>query len=372
MPRRTADGLAVLLGERRVGSLAETPEGLVAFQYDEGWLQEGFSLNPYSLPLSSDLFIPRWHPFDGLFGTFNDSLPDGWGALLLDRMLGESGVDPASVSSLERLAIVGSGGRGALRYEPEAEFPRRALPCDLDELADMCRNVLDDKHVDDLDSLYAAGGSSGGARPKAYLDADGSSWLVKFPSRVDPEEAGALEYDFMSCAHACGIDVPEFRLFPSARCSGYFGTKRFDLVGSKRIHMLSASGILEVSHREPVLDYRSLFQLSFFLTQSRGEAERLFKLMCFNVFAHNYDDHANNFSWLCEDGEWRMAPAYDLTYSAGFHRGHMTSVMGSGEPGIEDMLALAKEVGLPARSSERTARDIQDACHELLQRHGLA
>ena len=93
--------------------------------------------------------------------------------------------------------------------------------------------------------------------------------------------------------------------------------------------------------------------------------------MCFNVVAHNYDDHANNFSWLCEEGSWKLAPAYNLTYSAGFHRGHMTSVLGAGNPALDDVLALAKEVGLPSREARATALEIRDACADLLQRHGL-
>lgn len=364
------EGLSVFIGERRVGMLAETPEGLVAFQYDDEWAQGGFSINPYSLPLTVELFIPAWQPFEGLFGVFNDSLPDGWGALLLDRMLVKQGIDPARVSPLQRLSIIGSSGRGALRYEPESGFAVAALPGDLDQLAALCGQILEEKPVDDLDAVYAAGGSSGGARPKAYVEDDGA-WLVKFPSRADSENAGLIEFEYMKCAVSCGIDVPEFKLFPSKDCAGYFGTKRFDVRDGRRVHMLSASGIVEVSHRVPSLDYKSLFQISFFLTHSMKDADQLFRLMCFNVFAHNYDDHANNFSWLCEEGAWSLAPAYDLTYSAGFHRGHMTSVLGEGDPEMADVLALAKEVGLPAASSKRVAREIQEACHELLAGQGL-
>ena len=93
--------------------------------------------------------------------------------------------------------------------------------------------------------------------------------------------------------------------------------------------------------------------------------------MCFNVFSHNYDDHAKNYSWLCDEGEWHLAPAYDLTYSAGFHRGHMTSVLGAGNPTLDDVLALANEAGLPARASRRIALEIRDACGDLLRRYGL-
>ena len=371
MPGKPAEGLAVLIGDDHVGTLAETPDGLVAFQYDTEWLHGGYSINPYSLPLSDELFIPRWRPFDGLFGAFNDSLPDGWGALLLDRMLLKSGIDPNLVGPLERLSIVGASGRGALRYEPEAGFRWKRKSTNLDELASLCLEILSGKSVDDLDDAYAAGGSSGGARPKAYVSDDDGEWLVKFPARMDPHDSGALEYDYMACAEECGIEVPEYKLFPSKLCSGYFATRRFDVRSGARVHMLTASGIVEVSHREPALDYKSLFQISYFLTGSRAEAEQLFRRMCFNVFARNYDDHSNNFSWLCERGEWRASPAYDLTYSAGFHHGHMTSVLGAGDPGMQDVLALAKEVGLPAAASKRVAESIRDVCSELLSTHGL-
>lgn len=371
MGGRLADGLTVLIEGRQVGTLAETPDGLVAFQYSPEWLESGFSINPYSLPLEERLFIPQWQPFEGLYGAFNDSLPDGWGALLLDRMLAESGIDPAIVSPIERLSVVGASGRGALCYEPDASFSPRMEARNLDELAALCQDVLANKRVDDLDEVYAAGGSSGGARPKAYVEDESGAWLVKFPARIDPEEAGLLEFDYMTCAKECGVAVPEFKLMSSAVCEGYFATRRFDIRDGRRIHMLSASGIVEASHREPSLDYRSLFQISYFLTGSPSEARQLFRLMCFNVFAHNYDDHANNFSWLCEEGSWKLSPAYDLTYSAGFHRGHMTSVLGAGNPTLDDMLALAKEVGLPPRESKAAALEIRDACADLLQRHGL-
>lgn len=365
------NGLSVLLNGCLVGTLARTPDGIVAFQYDRAWVQEGFSINPYSLPLADEVYLPDWQPFGGLFGAFNDSLPDGWGALLLDRMLKREGISPSSVDNLSRLAIVGSSGRGALTYEPQADFPRVQLPIDLDELSALCNDVLSDKPIDDLDAVYAAGGSSGGARPKAYYADEQGSWLVKFPSRIDPADIGRLEYDFMVCAADCGIDVPEYRLFPSSTCGGFFGTRRFDVREGKRIHMLSASGLLEVSHRQPVLDYENLFQLSFFLNGSMAEAQELFRRTCFNVFAHNHDDHSNNFTWLCEDGAWRLSPAYDLTFSDTAYHQHATSVLGAGSPGMDDVLALAREVGLSANWARDCVERIRTLCHELLAGYGL-
>lgn len=89
--------------------------------------------------------------------------------------------------------------------------------------------------------------------------------------------------------------MTETRLFPSKICSGYFGIKRFDRKNGKKIHMVSVSGLLEISHRLPNLDYNTLMKLTLELTRNYQNIEQLFRLMCFNVFANNRDDHSKNF-----------------------------------------------------------------------------
>lgn len=365
----TSSGLKVCLGKNLVGTLARMSDGRVAFQYDGEWLRSGFSLNPYSLPLEPTVFVPEWQPFDGLFGVFHDSLPDGWGALLLDRMLRQEGLDPGEVDQLDRLAIVGSLGRGALTYHPQSNFELAQEPKDLDELAELSRQILADQKVSDLDAVYAAGGSSGGACPKVNIVDGQGSWIVKFPSSLDPLGIGRQEYEYALAAEACGIEVPEVRLIPSKLCEGYFATRRFDIADDgKRRHMLTASAIVEVSHRIPALDYENLFQISLFLSGGQDEAQRIFSLMCFNVFAHNRDDHSNNFTWLCDDSVWRLSPAYDLTYSEGMGHVHATSVLGKRLPKKEDLLALARRVGLPPRWVRKSVNEIELVCHDLLER----
>ncbi len=367
------DGLLVYIGDLRVGKLAQMANGLVAFQYDEEWRKTDFSLNPYSLPLSDEVFVPDADPFGGLFGVFHDSLPDGWGALLLDRMLHREGINPVTVTPFMRLAIVGSSGKGTLRYEPEVDFPREYNGKNLDQLAQWCNDILEDRSTDKLDEAFAAGGLSGGARPKAYVEDDEGSWLVKFPSSLDPAGIGRIEYDYALCARTCGIRMPSVRLMPSKLCEGYFATKRFDRKpdGTRR-HMVSASGVVEISHRIPLLDYENLFQISYFLTGGRGEAEQLFRLMCFNVFTHNHDNHSNNFSWVFDQGRWELSPAYDLTFSQGLGGKHATTVLGNGKPGMNDVVDLACKVGLSVRKARAIAREIQAACQDLLNLHGLA
>ncbi len=363
--------LGVTMGGARVGTLAQTSDGLAAFEYDRSWLADGFSISPISLPLRSGVFVPKRDPFNGIFGVFQDSLPDGWGALLLVRMLRKYGLEPGAVSPMTMLALVGSGARGALRYEPEVAAVGSSAIEDLDAFSLICQDILANHPTEDLDEAYAAGGSSAGARPKAYIDLDGSEWLVKFPSSMDPKEIGAMEFAYSEAAKDCGIVMSETRLLPSKNCGGYFATKRFDRdANGQGSHMLTASGLLEVSHRLPLLDYEHLFQATRMLTDDLEQMWQVFRLMCFNVYAHNQDDHSNNFAWL-HDGGWKLSPAYDLTYSTSFGGEHATAVGGNGNPATQDLLMLAQKAGLPNRSARIVAEEIRERCHMLLESLGL-
>ena len=367
----TADKLEVYYEGVKVGTMAVHQKYRTAFEYSEEWLRSGFSISPFSLPLQRGVKIARFDPFDGLFGIFADSLPDGWGRLLADRMLRKQGERPEEIDPITRLSIVGNSGMGGLEYRPVYRMKGSEPSGDLDRLAEECRKILRSEESDDLDLLFAMGGSSGGARPKVMIRLDGEEWIVKFPSSGDPADIGLMEYEYNLCAAACGIQIPEIRLFPSKRCAGYFGAKRFDRqktsAGGRKIHMASASALLEVSHRIPALDYTSLMALSWHLTRKADELLRMYKLMCFNVFAHNRDDHSNNFTFLCEDGKWRLSPAYDLTYSNSAGGEHATTVAGEGRnPSMKDILSVAKKAGIKESAAEETAAGIEQTVHEML------
>lgn len=359
------DMLNVIYQGRNVGILAETPDGLAAFQYSSEWLQNGFSISPFSLPLENRTFIAKPHPLDGLFGIFSDSLPDGWGRLLVDRTLQKHGIDPNEVNFLQRLAIVGKSGAGALEYHPSFDPISDDALENLDAIALNCAEVLAAQDTADLDILFAMGGSSGGARPKVFYTIDEEEWIVKFPSSIDPANIGKREYQLAKAAKDCGIKMPDVRLLPSNLCSGYFATKRFDrrkAVGQKteKLHMASAAALLETSHRIPNLSYELLMRLTLQLTNSMRVVERMFQLMVFNVLCGNRDDHSKNFTFLfSENAGWTLSPAYDLTENPGFNGEHATTVQGKGRNITEqDMLAVAKETDIDeefARSAiERT------------------
>lgn len=345
---------------------------LTAFEYSEEWLRNGFSISPFSLPLQAGVKIAKADPFDGIFGIFADSLPDGWGRLLVDRMLRKTGERPEEIDPFSRLSIVGASGTGALEYRPVYNLKTAEHTDDLDRLAAECRKILQTEDSGDLDTLFAMGGSSGGARPKVTIRLNGEEWIVKFPSSGDPADIGLMEYEYNLCARDCGIDIPGIRLFPSDLCPGYFGCIRFDRVktplGEKKIHTASVSALLETSHRIPALDYCSLLSLTWQLTKREEEVEKMFTLMCFNIFAHNRDDHSNNFSFVY-DGGWRLSPAYDLTYSNSVGGEHATTVAGEGKnPTIKDILAVAKKIGMKEARANQIAENIQETVNDRLGR----
>lgn len=342
---------------RNVGTLASASNGKIAFSYDEEWIKTGFSISPFSLPLENKVFIPKKNHFNGLFGIFADSLPDAWGKLLLERMLKNKGIIN-DTTVLDRLALIGSSGMGALEYEPDYHFADGETVKDLDYLSEECRKLLKTDFSEELDNLYKLGGSSGGARPKIMTVINNEEWIIKFPAHTD--NCGLNEYQYSECAGKCGIKMTKTKLFPSEKCSGYFGTVRFDRKNGEKIHMATAAALLEADFNSPCLDYHELMKLTRIITGNNAEdTENMFRRACFNVFAHNRDDHAKNFSFLYDENEsrWRLSPAYDLTYSNTYFGEHTTSVDGNGkDPGEKELL----NVGIKAGLSKNNCRNIID------------
>lgn len=333
----------------------------VFFEYNDAFIKGGLEISPLRLPLKSGVSSFDPSLFEGLAGVFSDSLPDGWGRLLFDRFVTAQGIVPSDMTPLDRLAHVGKNGMGALVYEPDygTEAPQDAI--NLDTLAQETQEVLNGTSEEVLHELLALNGSSAGARPKAMIGVDNTRkkivhgvlkmpkgytpWLVKFSNSQDGADAGAIEYVYALMAKEAGVDMPEAHLFSGK----YFGVKRFDREGKKRLHMHTAGGLLHSDFRVPALDYEDLIALTWRLTRNVREAEKMFRLSVFNVLAHNRDDHAKNFSFLMDEkGEWKLSPAYDLTFSSGVRGEQSTMVMGEGKnPSVEHLIKLGAEAQLP-------------------------
>ena len=334
-------------------------EGQILFEYDANFIATNLAVSPFHLPLKPGIQMGKPDLFEGLPGLFNDSLPDGWGKLLLDRLVLKNGISPQQLSPLDRLAFVGKNGMGALTYEPELGASSNNKVLDLENLARESALILEGESSELLDQLMVLGGSSAGARPKVLLAyhplenkiisgqqelPDGfEHWLVKFPSSFDQTDIALIEMAYYLMAKEAGLEMANSKIMQGATGKSYFATQRFDRQKNKRIHIHSAAGLLNADHRYPSLDYENLMRATLKLCNNIQEVEKVFRLAVFNVFTHNRDDHSKNFSFKMDaNGKWFFAPAYDLTFSYGPGGEHSSMVMGEGQnPNQAQLLKLA-------------------------------
>ena len=404
--------IEVIYYNHLVGRLALTKEGLCAFEYSSEWLSSGFSISPFELPLRNGVFIAKPHPFDGGFGVFNDCLPDGWGLLILDRHLQRKGILPRTLTILDRLALVGSNGRGALEFRPDRSVISPQEYADFENLSVEAEKIFDndDYMGEGIEEFQYRGGSPGGARPKIFTHYDGKEWLVKFRAKHDPKNIGINEYKYSLLAKKCGIEMPETRLFENK----FFGVERFDRSPKGKLHVISIAGLINgtglqllnslalgigcqggslgiplgnsatvghhaivftqliaglinADYRIPCIDYTQIFQVCAILTHNIAELWKIFRLMVFNYLIENKDDHAKNFAFIYDNGNWRFSPAYDLLPSDGMNGFHTTSINNSIEPTKEDIITVATKAGLNKKEAEKTFENI----HDIIQKHSF-
>ena len=370
-----------------LGTLADVKSAVV-FEYSAVAVERGLQLSPLHHPLPQNGALARSFrgdsSFHGLPGFIADALPDGWGMLLMDRALRQAGRNPASVSVLERLAIVGNSAMGALSFVPSQDDVMPAEELSLSRLMVEVRSIqsLATKPADAntaLAHLMRLGGSPQGARPKVLADFNprtgklasgqvlkGASrpWLLKFPAEAEHREVCAIEEAYAKLARLGGMDMPRSKLFEISSNASAFGVERFDrvvkngavkAVDPKRIPMLSLGGLLQADHRLPSLDYETLLLATLRITGDQSEVVKAFERCLFNVLMHNRDDHARNFAFcLNAKGFWKLSPAFDLTFSQGPGGEHSTSVAGHGKNiGRAHLLQIAKAGGIKTKDAER-------------------
>ncbi|AGF79896.1 HipA-like protein [Desulfocapsa sulfexigens DSM 10523] len=366
--------------EFAVGTLAEKNNTLF-FEYNSEWISKKLELSPFTLPLQSPLFTHQDHRFGPIFGLFDDSLPDGWGLLLMDRFFRSQNINPAAISILDRLLYLGNNTMGALTYHPSTERTDGSDLLDLHKLATEAINVFGGKSNDILPQLMRAGGSPGGARPKVLIGfnpttldmVSGESdippgfehWIVKFSAREDLADAGPVEYAYSKMAVAAGIMMEETKLFSTSNDELFFGVKRFDRrPDNRRLHIHTFGNLIHANFRIPSCDYGDLFKATSILTRNYQDIESVYRLMVFNVLAHNRDDHVKNFSFILDDqtGQWSLAPAYDLTFSRGPGGEHTTTVLGEGmKPTKQLLLQLAEQAGITKPRAEELFKETKEA-----------
>jgi serine/threonine-protein kinase HipA len=361
-----------------VSSTAITGRPLIAFEYSDEARNRGLELSAYKLPLKGPKLRKEFPVHQmGLPGPVYDSLPDGWGMLLMDRLFKRRGLNAARVGPLERLAYIGPNAMGAMSFEPmapEALAPMEDIP--LARLAAEIQEVLNGEGGEFLQKLLQLGGSPQGARPKALLYRDPSNgalatasapgleaWLVKFPAKQEHPEVCAIEAVYAECLRKCGIETPEtgYTSLPNGQAA--FATRRFDRQGGMRVPMQSLAAFTGADFQTPgTLDYANFLRATQMCTNDVREKALAFKRAVFNVAFNNRDDHPKNFAYIMSPtGEWKLAPAYDVTFCEGPGGYHQMDVMGEAlEIGRKSMVLLGEQ---EAELSGRDAGDlIDDIC----------
>ncbi len=331
--------------KHKVGKLLKTDNG-VFFQYDKPFLKLGLPLSPFNLPLNNQVFKAPDEPFNQLHGLFADSLPDGWGLLLMDRYLRQKGINISSVTALDRLLYVGSTAMGALIYEPDLSEQNTETKLDVSALSQEAEKVYAGSTDDVLPELLKVGTSPGGARPKIIVGMQGDqviagehdlpqgyeAWLIKFHTNIQPHsEEGLIEEAYSQLLKKSSVNMPETKLL-NVNDKQFFAVKRFDRFDNKRLHVHSLAGLIHANFRVLDFDYEKFLKITSLLTKKDSDVEQAFRQMVFNILAVNCDDHTKNFSFIMNyKGEWRLSPAYDVTFNVGRNHEQSMSIAGFGK-----------------------------------------
>ena len=344
-----------------VGAVAwDNSTSLATFEYDSGFKNKNWDLSPLKMPLQATKNIfnfpelkPEFNsPFDtfkGLPGLLADVLPDKYGNQLINRWLAQNGRVPNSMNPVEMLCFIGTRGMGALEFEPAAlKESKRTFSIEIDSLVDIAQKMLSNKSSfttnlkkedeQAIIEILKVGTSAGGARPKAviaYNERTGEvrsgqtkapkgfeHWLLKLDGVSDVQLGassgyGRVEMAYYNMAIACGIDMMTSRLLEE-NGRAHFMTKRFDREdGDVKHHIQTLCAIQHYDYNAvSSFSYEQLFQTMRELKLSYPEAEQMFRRMVFNVIARNCDDHTKNFAFrLKKNGQWELAPAYDICHA---------------------------------------------------------
>jgi serine/threonine-protein kinase HipA len=189
-------------------------------------------------------------------------------------------------------------------------------------------------------------------------------WLVKFRAPNDPEDIGPIEEAYADMAEAAGLVMSEHRLIPARQGPGYFATKRFDRIdGGGRLHMVSLAGAVEAPSEPGIVSYDTFLRATQAITRRKPDVEAAFRRMVFNILASNRDDHTRQHAYLMNaSGDWRLAPAYDLTYAPGPGGEHYLDIEGEGRnPTRAHVLRLGARHSLDARAVTAMVEEVRAA-----------
>jgi serine/threonine-protein kinase HipA len=333
-----------------VGAVARDPAtGFFAFEYDDAWVARHIELAPLHMPARAGVYVFPDLPertFCRLPAMLADSLPDRFGNSLVTAKLAEEGISPEQITSLDRLAYAADRAMGALEYRPPAgEEHQHTTALQLADLVVAARSALrgefstEDVAHEALTQLIQVGTSAGGARAKAVVCFNPETgqvrsgqlaapegyehWLLKLDGVEGNEQFGRargfgrIEYAYSLMAGAAGIDMEPCRLLVE-NDRAHFMTRRFDrLPDGTKVHVQTLCALDHLDFNlADTHSYAQYLNVIDRLALGPAALEQGFRRVVFNVAAANRDDHTKNLSFCCDrDGQWSLAPAYDVNHA---------------------------------------------------------
>ena len=341
----------IKLWDKEVGALSWDKERQYAyFQYYQDFKQNGWDISPLHMPVTNKIYsFPQLNraTYSGLPGLLSDVLPDDFGNRLIGQWLEMNNINKADFSPVDRLSYIGKRGMGAMEFEPvHKKYNNLSTPLEVARMVELAASVMDDRKQlslklqddEDLKELIKVGTSAGGQRPKAIIAFNPETleirsgqtdvpkgfehYLFKFDGASnkvlgDPEGYGRIEFAYYNMAVDCGIEMRESKLYEE-NGRAHFMTKRFDrIANNKKLHMQTLCSLAHFDYQQAgAYSYENAFEVMRQLRLPHSQAIQLYKRMVFNVLARNQDDHTKNISFLMNDkGEWKLSPAYDITYA---------------------------------------------------------
>ena len=380
--------LKVILWSEEIGRLAwDARRRLSYFMYNPAFLKKGLNISPLTAPVDGVRGLtPIWGEeakiYQKLPAFVADSLPDAWGNQLFDLWRQQNHLSNADITPLDKLSFIGKRGMGALEFVPEVSRERRVEKIDIKSLASLAERIFTERENArilpeesiTMQSLLTVGTSAGGRQPKAIVAINRKNGEVRSGQISGLEDfdyclikfgnsqycSAELEMTYYKLATMAGINMMPSELY-QVDGNNHFMTKRFDRKDGKKVHTQTLAAI------NPDADsYEQLIAICRKLHLPETDCYEVFRRMVFNVLANNTDDHNKNFSFIMnEDGTWRLAPAYDITYifdSGGFlpNEDHCMYIRAKLR-GItrDDVIQLAKDNGI--RRPDAIIRDIVKA-----------
>ncbi len=380
-------------------------DAAASFEYDKRFLKSGIQLSPFKMPLSDRIYLfpelSRVDAFKGIPGLLSDSLPDRFGNAVIDKWLADQGRSSGSFTAIERLCYTGRRGMGALEYVPATGPDHKNSEVDVTEMTELASGILSGKESAVLTDKTASilqlleiGSSAGGARAKAIIawnektgeiksgqvDAgrDFDYWLIKFDgvsgngdhNMVDKKQYSLIEYAYYLMAVDLGIEMSECRIYEKDGLH-HFMTKRFDRINGDKVHMQTLAALGHFDYNIPdVCSYELYNDYARRLGIGKDGIEQIFRRMVFAVLGGNCDDHVKNFAFLMNrKGEWRLSPAYDLTFAYNpdnkWISRHQMSINGK-TSGIteDDIIASGRSMGLTAEFCRKVLSETETVLSE--------